>query len=431
MKNRHLFNSLTLILVVAVTLTLNAAQNPVRVLCFGDSITEGTHINGKWHGGNSWVNRLENRSGGTLKCINAGRSGRKTSQKQELLPFLKKQKDIDVVILYLGVNDLRVPTEKVLTNCVVNTEWMINKARDAYGEQLKIIILGSPGINASKMIPHFYKMGYDEKEQAMLNRLRPLYKKLAEKKHCDFLDLWGVVSPQNYHEGLHPNIAGQTQTAEAIWIYYINNGKPAKVACVGDSITFGAGIKNRAKNSYPAQLQKMLGDRFIVKNFGFSARTLLDEGDHPYRREKMYKNALNLNPNYVIIKLGTNDTKPHNWKYKDRFEPEMKAFAESFANLPSRPKVFLSTPVPVQQDKWGINEKSITNGVIPAVIAASEELNLPLIDFHSALPAERKYYIDGVHPNPAGAKIMAITVWEAIMDRPANDLRGEEHQSKK
>ena len=33
-----------------------------------------------------------------------------------------------------------------------------------------------------------------------------------------------------------------------------------KVACVGNSVTYGAGIENREVNSYPAQLQRMLGD---------------------------------------------------------------------------------------------------------------------------------------------------------------------------
>jgi len=190
------------------------------------------------------------------------------------------------------------------------------------------------------------------------------------------------------------------------------------VACVGDSITFGAGIKNRNQNSYPAQLQKILGDEFKVINFGFSARTLLKKGDHPYWNEKMYQRALASNPSYVIIKLGSNDVKPKNWQYKDEFKSDLKEFAESFVNLPSRPKVFLSYPVPVQIDKWGINEKSITNGVIPFVKAVAEELNLSIIDFHSAVPAEKKYFVDGVHPNVAGARIMAGVAYESIMDKP-------------
>lgn len=85
-----------------------------------------------------------------------------------------------------------------------------------------------------------------------------------------------------------------------------------RIACVGDSITYGAGIEERAKNSYPAQLQNLLGDRYQVENFGVSGRTLLKQGDKPYWDEPAYQNALKLKPDMVIIKLGTNDVKPLN-----------------------------------------------------------------------------------------------------------------------
>src|SRR5258708_5266746 len=59
--------------------------------------------------------------------------------------------------------------------------------------------------------------------------------------------------------------------------------RPAtKLACVGDSITYGAGIKDRAHDSYPAQLAHMLGDEYKVRNFGVSGATLLKKGDRPY-----------------------------------------------------------------------------------------------------------------------------------------------------
>ena len=83
-----------------------------------------------------------------------------------------------------------------------------------------------------------------------------------------------------------------------------------KVACVGDSITQGSGIKDPAKDSYPAQLQKLLGDNFEVKNFGHSGRTLLYGGDAPYIKSPKFKQAQDFNPDVVIIKLGTNDSKP-------------------------------------------------------------------------------------------------------------------------
>ncbi len=54
-----------------------------------------------------------------------------------------------------------------------------------------------------------------------------------------------------------------------------------KIACVGDSITFGSGIPNREKLSYPAQLSALLGDDYEVRNFGVSGATMLENGDKP------------------------------------------------------------------------------------------------------------------------------------------------------
>ena len=87
-----------------------------------------------------------------------------------------------------------------------------------------------------------------------------------------------------------------------------------KVACVGDSITFGATIKNREKKCYPTQLAGLLGSGYTVKNFGVSGATLLKSGDHPYWQTKPYHATLSWEPDLIVVKLGTNDTKPKNWK---------------------------------------------------------------------------------------------------------------------
>ena len=39
-----------------------------------------------------------------------------------------------------------------------------------------------------------------------------------------------------------------------------------KVACVGNSITYGTGLSDRATQSYPVKLQKLLGERYEVEN---------------------------------------------------------------------------------------------------------------------------------------------------------------------
>src|SRR5207237_795169 len=90
-----------------------------------------------------------------------------------------------------------------------------------------------------------------------------------------------------------------------------------KIACSGRSLTLGAGIKDRTHDSYTAQLQRMLGDQYQVKNFGSSGTTALKSGDRPYWKQKQFTQAQEFAPDIVVIKLGTNDSKPQNWKLKD------------------------------------------------------------------------------------------------------------------
>lgn len=192
-----------------------------------------------------------------------------------------------------------------------------------------------------------------------------------------------------------------------------NAAEKIRVACIGDSITAGAGIKDRSKH-YPTQLQNMLGDKYQVKNFGVSGRTLLKKGDHPIWKEKKYKNAIEFNPHIVVIKLGTNDTKPQNWKHKSEFKSDLIAMVKQLQSLTAKPKVFLCKPVPAYKTKWGINDKDITEGVIPIVEAVAKEMNLTVIDLYTALSGKEKMFPDKIHPNGEGATIMAETVLKAI-----------------
>lgn len=96
--------------------------------------------------------------------------------------------------------------------------------------------------------------------------------------------------------------------------------EPIRVACVGDSITAGFGAGQG--NGYPEQLARMLGGKWHVRNFGVSGTTVMNQGDSPYQQTPAFTNALAFEPHVVVIKLGTNDTKPRNWKFKDGFVAE-------------------------------------------------------------------------------------------------------------
>ena len=121
-----------------------------------------------------------------------------------------------------------------------------------------------------------------------------------------------------YHDQLLNDIgnwlnARQTPRTDAI-----------RVACIGNSITEGYGIDMCGAYGYPAELQKILGKDYWVKNFGVSSRTMLNKGDYPYMNELAWQDAQAFKPDVVIIKLGTNDSKPENWQYGAEFRQDLE-----------------------------------------------------------------------------------------------------------
>lgn len=185
-----------------------------------------------------------------------------------------------------------------------------------------------------------------------------------------------------------------------------------KIACVGDSITSGYLLEDIEKDAYPSVLQKLMGDSCEVKNFGFAQRTLLQKGDYPYMKEQMYKEALAYNPDIVVIMLGTNDTSPKNMKYKDEFVQDMTQMVKSFQQLPSSPKVYLCLPTHPYKP-FAERDSILTNIMFPYIKEVSLNYNTGLIDLHS-VTSDSTLYIDGIHPNKEGAKIIANEVYNAI-----------------
>ena len=187
-----------------------------------------------------------------------------------------------------------------------------------------------------------------------------------------------------------------------------------RVACIGNSITFGAGIRNRSRDSYPSVLARMLGDNYWVKNFGVSARTMLNKGDHPYMNEPAYKNALAFNPNIVVIKLGTNDSKSFNWKYKADFMKDAQTMIDAFKVLPSQPKIYLCYPSKAYLTGDGINDDIISKEIIPMIKKLAKKNDLSVIDLHTAMDGMPELFPDRIHPNEKGAQVMAKAVYQSI-----------------
>ena len=189
---------------------------------------------------------------------------------------------------------------------------------------------------------------------------------------------------------------------------------PKRIACVGDSITFGAAIKDRAKNCYPVQLGRFLGEGWNVANFGVNGATLLKKGDKPYWKQRAFEQAHAFEPEVVLIKLGTNDSKPQNWKHKKDYVSDYVELIESFRKLESKPEVFICYPVPAYPGRWGITDKVMKEEVMPLIDKVADQAGVRIIDLYAALSNKEDMFPDRVHPNAAGAKVMVKTISEAL-----------------
>lgn len=190
--------------------------------------------------------------------------------------------------------------------------------------------------------------------------------------------------------------------------------KVIKVACVGNSITAGYGLQNPGDDSYPAVLGRLLGKGYEVRNFGVSATTLLLKGDYPYMLRPSYQEALQFEPDIVTIKLGTNDSKPQNWKYKKYFARDMSKMIRAFQKLKSHPQIYLCYPATVYAVQWGINNRTIEEEIIPIIDKVAAKYKLPIIDVHKATQGLKTEFPDNVHPDKEGAIVIARCIYGKI-----------------
>lgn len=186
-----------------------------------------------------------------------------------------------------------------------------------------------------------------------------------------------------------------------------------KVAFVGNSITQGPGRDN--PDSYPLQVGALLGEAYEVKNFGVSGRTLLKKGDFPYWNEPQFQEVKDFAPDVVVIKLGTNDSKPQNWAHKADFVKDyLDLIAEFRTHMPSDGKVYIVIPVPVTRENFGINPDVMDNEQRLMLYEIIQKSGAEMIDLYTPLMEKSELIPDGVHPNKEGLTIMAEVVARRI-----------------
>jgi lysophospholipase L1-like esterase len=212
--------------------------------------------------------------------------------------------------------------------------------------------------------------------------------------------------------------------AGAVFIFAGVAEAAIRVACVGDSITAGSGVRDRPLNSYPAQLARWLGGDYEVRNFGVSGATMLNRGDRPYIQQRAYTDAIAFRPDIVVIALGTNDSKhplsadekvANNWQFKASYVDDYRALVAAFRQANPAAKIYACLPPPAFSVRWGINGTTIREEIIPMIREIAAQVNATVIDFHTPLSGSAGLFPDTIHPNEQGAKLIAKTVYRALV----------------
>lgn len=193
-----------------------------------------------------------------------------------------------------------------------------------------------------------------------------------------------------------------------------------KVACVGDSTTYGHGITNWPKNNYPILLQELLGESYHVNSYGVSGRAVQSNSDQPYTALPHYQDSLAYDADIVVFMMGVNDSKPENWFGADAFKEALTALLDSYGDS----RILLCTPAAsffLDGQTVGVTNYDIqplvAEEIVQIVREVAQERDYPLIDIYSLTAQHPEWFTkDGVHPSNAGAAAIAQEVARAITE---------------
>ncbi len=200
-----------------------------------------------------------------------------------------------------------------------------------------------------------------------------------------------------------------------------------RYVCIGNSITYGYGLA-KVTQAYPYLLQKMFRINYLtttiplvtdtVFDFGINSCTLLKEGDKPYWTQPDFTATFSIRPSLITVILGANDTKDSNWVYGANFATEYGQMLDTFAHIATKPKLFACLPATIFSNTFSppLRDSILISYIIPDIKAQAQQRSIPIIDVHTPTLSKSAMYIDGVHPDSNGQKLLADVFYESIIN---------------
>ncbi|MBR5019637.1 MAG: hypothetical protein IKX53_08415 [Bacteroidales bacterium] len=187
-----------------------------------------------------------------------------------------------------------------------------------------------------------------------------------------------------------------------------------RIACIGDSLTWGFSLPDPRQQSYPALLQELLGADYLVRNFGCNGASVRFDADLPYVQTWAYQESLAWNPDIVLLMLGSNDAVPWDWDAA-AFRSDYERIVAPYREIPSNPRIILVAPPRMFRVMGctfgGLSPKILEEGVRPVIREVARKFGLQCIDLGD-LFTDVRYCYDGVHPEAKGVKMMAEAIYK-------------------
>ncbi len=247
-KKIGLLTLLIFMFTMSLSVVLGAPQNePIRVMCYGDSNTwgwipvENGFPSTRYGSDVRWTGVLQKDLGNKFKVIEEGLNGRTAgvddyangldisitadlnlNGRPTLLPVLKTQMPVDVLVIMLGTNDVKpylkqTPEKisesiKILVNmakkCNANkeTEWLAYKAP-------KILVVSPAPVKkgVSEGMNEMFKGGDITSKQ-----LASLYAKVAQEEGVDFFDASSIITVADGIDGVHLSAESHNKLGKAL-----------------------------------------------------------------------------------------------------------------------------------------------------------------------------------------------------------------------
>ena len=197
-----------------------------------------------------------------------------------------------------------------------------------------------------------------------------------------------------------------------------------RIACIGDSITFGAHLENREEECYPALLQEWFGPDYDVRNFGVGGCTLVRKNEKNVWNTQVDE-VKKFNPHIIVIMLGGNDTRNQDWKHVDNFYGDYCDLVDIMQSLPAKPDIWLCASTSAESTTPKLTEERLADFKLRVprlerlkkiVRQVATEKGCEFIDMSRLLAGKPEMYRigDGGHPNRHGARAIAEKIYNTI-----------------